>query len=221
MQPQLVSTRYQKSIKSAHGKTVLKPARNNKKLGNGVVKKGRWKGMPLYSITLIERETCPSDCLHWEDCYGNNMPFAHRFAVNLDYYDSVEKELKALSIKHPQGFVVRLHILGDFPNKEYIRFWEQMLYLNPLLNIYGYTAHNPYLQLGSLIHVLLNSYQSRCVIRFSLPCPYNEEIDTSYASIDDLGKDSFTCPEQTEKTESCLTCAACWESTKTVHFLSH
>ena len=33
------------------------------------------------TLTLVERETCPKDCIHWDDCYGNNMPFAHRFSA--------------------------------------------------------------------------------------------------------------------------------------------
>ena len=222
MKPQLISTRYPKSIKSAFGNMVLKPARNNKKLGNGVVKKGRWKGMPLFSVTLVERETCPSDCIRWDSCYGNNMPFAHRFVVNLDFYETVEKELKALSIKYPKGFVVRLHILGDFPHLEYVMFWRMMLVRFSQLHIYGYTAHNPVTNLGGHIDTQLNRLYpyGKCVIRFSLPLRYNSN-GWRYASPKDLGKDSFHCPEQTEKTESCLTCAACWESTKTVFFEEH
>ena len=36
----------------------------------------------MFTLTLIERETCTNECEHYYDCFGNNMPFAHRFEVN-------------------------------------------------------------------------------------------------------------------------------------------
>lgn len=37
---------------------------NSRKLG-GEVTKGPWKAMPIYSLTLEERATCPRACHHW------------------------------------------------------------------------------------------------------------------------------------------------------------
>ena len=57
---------------------ILKSGAQNKKLG-GLITKGIWRGLPLYSLTLEERATCPTTCAHFSDCYGNNMRYAHRF----------------------------------------------------------------------------------------------------------------------------------------------
>ena len=58
---------------------ILKPS-TNKKLGKKVLK-GKYKDYKFETLTLVERETCPKDCIHWDDCYGNNMPIAHRFSA--------------------------------------------------------------------------------------------------------------------------------------------
>ena len=45
-------------------KRLLQPAGQNNKIGKGdnVVIKGKWRGMPCFTLTLEERATCPSDC---------------------------------------------------------------------------------------------------------------------------------------------------------------
>ena len=215
-------TLFPKSVRHVDNKRILKPSSNNSKLGEGLIIKGRWKGMPIYSLTLEERTTCPSSCLRWDTCYGNKMPFAHRFIVDCDFYDKLEKELKVLSAKYPMGFVVRLHVLGDFPDLKYVTFWSYMLKKYPKLRIFGYTSHDDTI-MGEAINRCLNEeYPDRCVIRYSFPIPYSGLPNgIRYASNKDLGRDSFICPEQTNKTESCLTCAACWQSNKTVYFKEH
>lgn len=217
-QPKRISTKFQKSIKDpGEAKSVLKPGSNNIKLG-GKVTKGRWKDMPIYSLTLVERETCPSDCLHWDNCYGNNMPFAHRYKVTEDLMPLIFRDLNKLSKKHRHtGFVVRLHILGDFYSEEYVRFWYNCLFNIPNLHIWGYTARRD--DIGKAVDYFLNKgYPDRCVIRYSYPIAYN---GLKYASNKDLGKDSFACPEQTNKVDNCGSCGACWESKKTVYFKEH
>ena len=74
------TTIYRKSVKAPSEFNVLKKGSSNKKLGFKVTSK-KWLGSRLFSLTLTERATCPTSCHHWEDCYGNNMPFAHRFDV--------------------------------------------------------------------------------------------------------------------------------------------
>ncbi len=59
---------------------VLKPS-TNKKLGRKITK-GKLAGMQIYTLTLEERATCDRDCEHWLDCFGNNMPFAHRVSTD-------------------------------------------------------------------------------------------------------------------------------------------
>ena len=74
-------TMYRKNVHNiaTYKHKVLKPS-TNKKLGKRVTK-GRYAGFPMYTLTLEERATCPSACEHWADCYGNNMPFGHRFEI--------------------------------------------------------------------------------------------------------------------------------------------
>jgi len=108
------STIYPKSIKSPLDPRykLLKPGTNNKKLG-GIITANKWTGKRMFSLTLIERDTCPESCHHWDDCYGNNMPFAHRFNT-IGLMHELEDEIDALSKKYPKGIVIRLHVLGDF-----------------------------------------------------------------------------------------------------------
>ena len=107
----LISTRYQKGIKSPNDFSVLKRGSTNKKLGFKVTSK-KWKGKRLYALTLTERETCPTSCHHWVDCYGNNMPFAHRFDT-VGLIDKLEQEIPMLLNKHKEGIVIRLHVYNQ------------------------------------------------------------------------------------------------------------
>ena len=140
----LISTRYQKSIKPVPSDHVfmLKSGGNNKKLGRRI-KKTAWAGAPIFSLTLTERDTCPRSCHHWEDCYGNNMPFAARYSVH-DYgafISRLEYEVDTLIAKHGK-IAIRLHVLGDFFSTDYVTFWDEMLCKHDGLLIWGYTARS-------------------------------------------------------------------------------
>ena len=63
------------------------------------VKKGKLKDAEVYTLTLIERETCPTSCGHWDDCYGNNMPFAHRLQHGEELERRLITELKEICMK--------------------------------------------------------------------------------------------------------------------------
>src|SRR5262249_22027748 len=135
-------TMYLKSITPPErAKRLLQPASTNTKMGagKGVIVRGQWRGMPLYLLTLEERKTCPTTGQQWSNCYGNNMPFARRIDHTGKLFPTLEAELATLSAKHPTGFVVRLHVLGDFYSKGYVRFWIQALSTYPSLRVYGYT----------------------------------------------------------------------------------
>lgn len=86
---------------------------NSRKLG-GVVQKGRWKGFPIFSLTLEERRSCPRSCSLWRECYGNSMQWPKRLRHGLELEILIERELQALAHRHPDGFVIRAHVLGDF-----------------------------------------------------------------------------------------------------------
>lgn len=214
-----MSTRYQKSIRPDHV-GLFKYGRNNAKLG-GIITKGDWKGMPIYSLTLIERETCPSTCYHWDDCYGNHMPFAHRFKVE-GLEKAIPIELAKLSNKYPKGFVIRLHVLGDFYSPEYVKLWQDMLISYPKMRLYGYSARKSPDPIYKELWLLNIRFSERVKIRFSHSKAYDSlEPFTIYAGDDKSEFDSITCPEQTGKTESCSTCGLCWGINKSIKFVSH
>ena len=212
------TTRYKKTIKNPLDFTLLKPGKNNKKLG-GVITSKEWRGKTMYSLTLTERATCPITCHHWDDCYGNNMPFAHRFDHNEDLIPKLREEIKSLLNKHSNGIVVRLHVLGDFFSEEYVDFWHNMIAAHPMLCIFGYTAREAHDPIGSGIYHMNRNFPSQCVIRHSGNYDYDDYW--SYAAEESYEGKSFTCPEQTGVVKSCANCGLCWTTTKTVKFLSH
>ena len=214
------TTVYPKSIKSplVPSYQVLKKGSNNKKLGFKITS-NKWEGKNLYSLTLTERDTCPESCHHWEDCYGNNMPFAHRFST-LGLVQAVEEQIETLVKKHPKGIVIRLHVLGDFYSFDYVRFWEDMLLKFPTLCVFGYTAREHDSVIGAYIQFLNIEYRERFVIRFSRSNE-TKRIGLWYAAEETFTGPAFTCPEQTGKLDSCASCGLCWTAPKTVRFLSH
>lgn len=172
--------------------------------------------MPLYLLTIEERATCPRSCQQWKNCYGNNMPFANR--INHEspaFYTSLEEELGALSLKHSTGFVVRLHVLGDFFSKKYVRFWMKMMTRHPELKIYGYTHRYPEHKDGIGREIeKLNAMGAW--VRFSdRGGLMSANVGAASAAAD------IQCPEEVGKTESCLTCGLCWQTTKPIRFLEH
>ena len=212
------------SMSHVNGKetNVLKPASNNKKLGNGVWQKGPFKGMPLYSLTLEERATCETSCPVWDKCYGSSMPFASRFDVSLDAGKSLMgvlgNELDILDNKHPR-YSVRLHILGDFFSHRYVAFWQHALRTHPGLHIYGYTHRTG--AIGVAIDRVFIKFPGRFNILQS--DPIQETVRPVALMEFTPGADLLIkCPEQTGKTESCLTCGLCTSPAfRGVTFIEH
>jgi len=215
------TTQYPKSIKSPIDKKykLLKPGTNNKKLG-GIITAKKWTGKRMFSLTLVERVTCPESCHHWEDCYGNNMPFAHRFNT-IGLLHTLEDEIAALSKKYPKGIVIRLHVLGDFYSVSYVAFWERMLELYPNVCIFGYTGRW-FEPIHHAIAEMNRRWPDRCVIRYSRNRTYIPGDDWRYAAAESYNSGvTFTCPEQLSALPNCASCGACWIADKTVKFLSH
>lgn len=202
---------------------MLKRGKQNKKLGDVVTVK-MWKGMTMYSLTLEERATCDEDCLQWDNCYGNNMPFAHRFDhTHKDFYPSLEAQLKQLNGKHQSGFVVRTHVLGDFFNTRYIKQWGKWLNKFPNLHVFGYTHWALASDLGQLIQTLNNEHKQRFKVRFSddLSTDFSAHVAKSHTDQASLLPKAIVCPEQTGKTDSCTTCGYCWSSENPIIFVEH
>lgn len=202
---------------------VVKPS-TNKKLGKRVRKgPASWKGAVIYTLTLEERNTCPTYCAMWEKCYGNNMPFAHRMSMpDSELMARLAKEIESLCATY-QKVAIRLHVLGDFFSVEYTEFWIRHLEKYPNLYIWGYTAHKYDTNIGRDISYANRHFPDRCLIRFSNSkesCPKDGIYSANVFEEDD---DSITCPEQLGKCESCADCGLCWNKniSKPIRFIEH
>ncbi len=193
---------------------ILKPS-TNEKLGKKILK-GIWSGMRFVTLTLEERATCDPDCEHWLDCFGNNMPFAHRFMATTALTKRMEPELDEYDAKNPNGYCVRLHILGDFFSVAYVKWWGRQLANRPALHIYGYCRHHPGKPIGNAVEKLRQKYPDRFKVRFS-----NKPDDPMSANSEHVSDVGTVCPEQMGRTESCGTCTLCWVSKKPIIFLDH
>ena len=199
---------------------VLK-ASTNIKLGKKVTK-GKLKGMKMYTLTLIERETCTDECEHYTDCFGNNMHVAHRFEVNDAFMLRLESDIHATAVANPNGFLVRLHILGDFKSVEYTLFWERMMIHYPNLHVYGYSRNHidsKYSHVRDIAKELIrlrSKYQERWAVRFS------NKLDQEYsANSRDITDKGITCLAQVKTDVSCSDCTLCWSSKKAIGFITH
>lgn len=204
-------------VTDASDQMVLKSGVNQAKIG-GVVLKGKWRGMPIYALTLEERATCPVSCRHLRSCYGNSMQFARRFAHNSVFERRLVEDVVALAHKHPDGFAVRLHVLGDFYSVDYVKLWRAMIETIPALRVWGYSARYDD-EIGDELRSLVADHWDRFAVRFSNAPGSGSTISIELPVQKPLH--AFICPVQTNKTESCATCAACWSTRKPVCFLQH
>ena len=94
----------------------------------------------LGKLTLEERATCPASCHAFDYCYGNSMHYARRVKHGTRFELRLIDEVAALADQHRQGFVIRLHVLGDFYSEHYAKVWTELLARVPALRVYGYTA---------------------------------------------------------------------------------
>lgn len=214
----LLGTKYPKSIRDPHPTRMLKPGANNKKLGS-IVSVTKWRDAVIYSLTLEERASCPTTCDQWTKCYGNNMPFAHRFDhTHPDFLSNLEENIKIVCRQHKK-VLVRLHVLGDFFSTDYVEFWMRMTAEHPELHIFGYTHHAPDSDIGMLISAM--NLTPWCAIRFS--DQPGIRFSAQVIPVDGQpGMHEVICPEQDGKTESCATCGLCWGAmNKTILFKEH
>lgn len=202
---------------------VLHRGIDMRKLG-GRVEKGAWKGFPIYALTLEERATCPRDCVLFNGCYGNGTHWAKRYIHGPDLEIALSEELGSLSRRHRGGFVVRLHILGDFYSAHYVRFWRDALTAFPALHVFGYTAWKPETDTGRAVAALRDEQWQRFAVRTSgANCgPRTCVIETA----DDKPDGAIICPAQLPNSvgRNCAKCGLCWAGPardKPIAFLRH
>lgn len=199
---------------------LLIDGHNSRKIGRRVLK-GRWKGFPIFTLTLEERATCPRSCAEWATCYGNNANWARRIMHGRALEERLWDELADKQREHPGGFVVRLHVLGDFYSTDYAELWAEALEAYPALHVFGYTAHPPASPVGRIISELLGVHAARWRMRFS-----GHDGPTGGAIVVDQLSDAgghLVCPAQLDATgqRHCASCALCWHSDRTIAFLRH
>ena len=193
--------------------TILKSVSDNKKMGKGgnVISKGKWAGMPMFQMSLEERATCPRTCPQWASCFANNMAFAHRIDhTHPDFLPVLHDEIHALARKYRHGFVIRPHVIGDYYSPEYVAFWINQTAEHENLHIFGFTHSLRDSKMGRMITEW--NKNPRVWVRFS------DQGGEMSANVEGEG---IQCPEQTDKTDSCLTCGICWSTTKPVRFIAH
>jgi hypothetical protein len=197
-------------------KRVLKDGHQSRKIGKTVAK-GPRRGWPIFTLTLEERATCPRTCKAWAFCYGNNMQAAERIVAGAGLLEALALELETLQGQHPRGFMVRLHVLGDFYSLDYVRFWTWALDRFPALHVFGFTAHDRDSQIGSLLYAIAVAEWERFAIRFSgLDGPmFGSQL------VPDVDPKAIPCPAQTEATDCCATCGLCWHSQRSIAFDRH
>lgn len=196
---------------------LLIDGHNSRKIGRRVMK-GHWKGFPIFTLTLEERATCPRSCEQWATCYGNSMNWAWRIKHGREFEERLWEELAEKQRLHPAGFVVRLHILGDFYSVDYAELWAEALEAYPALRVFGYTARAPESEIGTIIAELIGVHPNRFHIRFS---GWNGPRNGSVVIDSEADTNHLVCPAQKGLTDCCATCALCWHSDRTIAFLRH
>jgi hypothetical protein len=203
---------------------ALKSGAHQRKIGADI-SKGRWKGFPIFGLSLEERATCPTSCHHWRSCFGNGMPWAGRIAAGPDLMWRLEREVAVLDARHPNGFAVRLHLLGDFYSVEYVQLWRELLERHSALHIFGYSARwqvetDPIA--AALAALTRECPWDRFAMRFSnAPFPFDAPSTISVEHPYQVPADAVLCPEQIGRTDSCSTCGLCWQTKRRVAFLRH
>jgi hypothetical protein len=207
------------------GLLVFKEATTNTKLGSGGkrITKGRFRGMPLYGLTLEERATCWSGCPNLELCYGDNMPFAKRYTPGKKLEAAIRKDVQLLSKKHAKGFVVRLHVLGDFYSTAYVAHWSRMLLTYPALHLFGYTHWPADHPIGKAVATLVQHFPDRVAFRRSDRTDQSDPLPgaMTIAKGEPAAPGTVICPEQMGRTASCTTCGLCMNLETSVSFIDH
>jgi hypothetical protein len=132
----------------------------------------------------------------------------------------VIRECTELSLDFPDGWLLRLHVLGDFPSLEYVDFWAERLAEHGPLRIFGFTAHERDSQIGQRIHALTEKFGwRRFAIRFSGGKGPTRSARVWTTPVREKVRDGFhVCPAKMHWAESCARCGLCWTSELNIGF---
>ncbi len=116
---------------------------------------------------------------------------------------------------------MRLHILGDFYSVEYVDLWRRLVNRHHNMLVFGFTARwEPWDPIAAALLHLVDEKWHRFAIRFS-NAPVDECSTVSIEHPIQKPKDAIICPAQVGKTDSCGSCALCWQSRRRIAFLQH
>ncbi len=215
-------TIYPSTVTSPRGlPNLLVSGKNHWKIGERIIK-GKWAGFLVYTLTLEERATCPTSCRHWRSCYGNHIHLANRVKHGADLEARLAAEVAVLAFRHPGGFAVRLHSLGDFYSVAYVRLWRDLIERHPELHVFGFSARwqadrDP---IADELLALIAARWERFAVRIS-NAPVEECATLTVEHPLQVPDGTILCPQQVGKTESCGTCGLCWATTRRIAFLQH
>lgn len=207
---------------------LFKSGHNSRKIGDRIIK-GRWKGMPIYTLTLEERATCPRACEHWQDCFGNKMHWSTRWEAGDLLEKNIPTHIAALATKHPKGFAVRLHVLGDFYSTDYVLMWQRLVIAYPQLHVFGFTRTRPNYDkhdvsrstIGNVVEILNTKHSDQFCVRFSETGGRFGTKTMSDVTLRGNTPDGIVCPAQTGDADCCGSCGLCWNTDKPIVFLNH
>ena len=164
------------------------------------------------------------------------MGMAHRYRITSEVESLIEGQLQFLNKIHKSGFLVRLHVLGDFDTTEYVNFWLSCLDEFKRLHIWGYTARLDFnkndpryspndSEIFQIIEKMNTEFSDRCLIRFSgyeddpSKVNYRVALSESEPLAQKLISENkaIVCPYQIKSnntgerlTHSCSSCGLCW-----------
>lgn len=205
---------------------LLVSGKNSAKIGNRILK-GPWAGMPVYTLTLEERATCPTSCDLWAECMGNAMPLARRHGHGPALERGLMEEVEHLTFRGAM-VAVRLHVLGDFYSQRYANMWLEWILRFPGLHVWGYTHHDRASGIGRTLSAGNALHPDRWSIRFSVPpdgSPSPMQVTTIWREPEASNvPEGLVCPASTERSAACVTCGLCWEpdaAGKRIVFIGH
>jgi hypothetical protein len=126
-------------------------------------------GLPRFTLCLEAHASCAPGCPRRRSCPGKDAGFRPGSAVE----DALAADLRILSGRHPGGFALRLHRLGDFYDLGYLERWAGWLREVPEVHVHGATGWPPDSEIGARILTLRLAFPERWWIRFvriSAPC---------------------------------------------------
>lgn len=204
---------------------ILSDGKNHRKIG-GAVLVGHLKGAKIMALSLEERATCPTTCGFWTTCYGNNMPHTNRWKVDKNFYHQLHSEIHDLCQKH-EKVLIRLHVLGDFPDIKYLDFWHEMIDQYENLHIFGFTAWEEGTEIGDEIIGLRKMKPDRWAVRTSGHVGEWGSFTIDFPTEKTMIGGGVVCPEQLDanndgsKEKHCGNCAVCWQTSHPIVFVEH